>query len=137
MAQYADAVAGARKGSRLTFVTLAALADTACVIGFAAAGRSQHDEVATFTGLWQTAWPFLFALAFTWAIAVVWRRPFAVVRSGLPVWLGTLGFGMVMRVAFTDGGAPLAFVAVAAATLGLTLVGWRLVVLLVRKARSR
>ena len=115
----------------------AALVDAACVVAFAAAGRSQHDEAATFAGLWQTAWPFLFALVLTWAIAVVWRRPLAVVRSGVPVWLGTLCFGMVMRVACTDGGAPLPFVLVATGTLGLVLVGWRLVALLVRRLRKK
>ena len=118
-------------------VALAALVDAACVVAFAAAGRSQHDEAATFAGLWQTAWPFLFALVLTWAIAVVWRRPLAVVRSGVPVWLGTLCFGMVMRVACTDGGAPLPFVLVATGTLGLVLVGWRLVALLVRRLRKK
>ena len=108
-----------------------------CVVAFAAAGRSQHEEAATFTGLWSTAWPFLFALALSWIAALVWRRPFAVLRSGVPVWLVTLALGMVLRVVFTDGGAPLAFVLVATGALGLLLVGWRLVVALVSKLRSR
>jgi hypothetical protein len=114
------------KGSRPGVVFAAALADALCVVGFAAAGRSQHAEAATLAGLWQTAWPFLAALAIVWLVAVVWRRPLAVLRSGVPAWLGTLSVGMVMRVIFTDGGAPLAFVLVAAGTLGVLLVGWRL-----------
>jgi hypothetical protein len=125
------------KGSRLLLVVGAALADMFCVVAFAAAGRSQHEEAATFTGLWSTAWPYLFALALSWIAALVWRRPFAVLRCGVPVWLGTLALGMVLRVVFTDGGAPLAFVLVATGALGLLLVGWRLVVALVSKLRSR
>ena len=117
-------------------VALAALADTACVIGFAAAGRSQHEEAATIAGLLQTAWPFLLALAFAWVASAAWRRPLAVGRTGLAVWWGTLVLGMVLRVAFTEGGAPLPFVLVATGTLGLALVGWRLVVFLVRKLRK-
>lgn len=127
----------AEKRSRPVFITLAALLDAACVIGFAGAGRSQHEEAATIAGLWQTAWPFLLALAFAWVVSTAWRRPLAVVRTGLPIWWGTLVLGMVLRVAFTEGGAPLPFVLVATGTLGLTLVGWRLVALLVRRVRKR
>lgn len=117
-------------------MVLAALGDAACVLVFAAAGRSQHDEAVSIAGLWQTAWPFLLALVTAWVVALVWRRPFALLRSGLPVWLGTLVVGMLLRVWFTDGGAPLAFVLVAAGTLGLAFLGWRLVVWLVRTVRS-
>ena len=125
------------KGSRLLLVVGAALADMFCVVAFAAAGRSQHEEAATFTGLWSTAWPYLFALALSWIAALVWRRPFAVLRSGVPVWLGTLALGMVLRVVFTDGGAPLPFLLVATGTLGATLVGWRLIVALFTRKRPR
>ena len=72
----------AERQSRPVPVALAALADTACVIGFAAAGRSQHEEAATIAGLLQTAWPFLLALAFAWVASAAWRRPLAV---GAPV----------------------------------------------------
>lgn len=111
--------------------------DVICVIGFAASGRSQHGEAATFLGLWQTAWPFLAGLALLWVVALVWRRPFSVLRSGLPVWLGTVGVGMVLRVYFTDGGAALPFVLVATGTLGLTLIGWRLLAALLNKIHRK
>lgn len=116
---------------------LALLVDGACVFAFAASGRSQHGEAATLGGLWETAWPFLFALVFTWAISATWRRPFAVWRSGLAVWLGTLVFGMVMRVAFTDGGAPVPFVLVATGALGAAFLGWRGILALVRRRTSQ
>lgn len=118
-------------------MALAALCDAVCVLVFAAAGRSQHDEAVSVAGVWETAWPFLLALLTAWLVALVWRRPFSVLRSGLPVWLVTLVLGMLVRVWFTDDGAPLAFVLVAAGTLGFAFLGWRLVVWLVRTVRSR
>lgn len=120
-----------------TEITVAAVLDTVFVIGFAASGRSQHGEVATIEGLWQTAWPFLAGLALLWLVAFVWRRPYAALRSGVPIWLGTVAVGMLLRVLFTDGGAALPFVLVATGTLGLTLVGWRLLAALIKKLRNR
>lgn len=114
-------------------MVLAALVDAACVVAFAAAGRSQHEEAGTLAGLWQTAWPFLAALALSWALSFAWRRPFAIWRAGLPIWLGTLVLGMLTRVMFTDGGAPLPFVLVAAGTLGAALIGWRLIAMLLAR----
>lgn len=115
----------ARRGSRFAVIALALLVDAACVLAFSAAGRSQHGEASTLAGLWHTAWPFLVALVCTWAVSLAWRHPLAVLRSGLPIWLGTLVLGLVVRVAFTDGGAPLAFVLVATGTLFILFVGWR------------
>lgn len=120
-----------------TAILVAVVLDVAFVVLFAASGRSQHGEAASIAGLWQTAWPFLAALALVWAAAVVWRRPAAVLRSGLPVWIGTVALGMGLRVAFTDGGAALPFVLVASGALGLTLVGWRLAAALLRRSRRR
>lgn len=108
-------------------IVLAAVLDIVFVLAFAAAGRSQHARAETLSGLWSTAWPFLLALAVSWAIALVWCRPLAVLRSGLPVWVGTVVIGMLLRVLFTDGGAALPFVLVATGTLGVSLLGWRLI----------
>ncbi len=82
--------------------------------------------------MWHAAWPFLLALAMMWLVALVWKRPFAVLKSGLPVWLGTVALGMVLRVTLTDGGFAVPFLLVALGVLGLTLVGWRLIALPVR-----
>ncbi len=107
-------------------VAAALLLDAISVVGFAASGRSQHGEASTLSGLWHTAWPFLVALALMWLVTLAWRRPCAVLRTGLPVWLGTVAVGMLLRVLFTEGGAALPFVLVATGTLGLALMGWRL-----------
>ena len=111
----------------LISILIALLLDISFVLLFAASGRSQHGESATLEGLWQTAWPFLGALAVVWVVAVVWRRPLAVARSGIPIWAGTVAVGMLLRVLFTEGGAAVPFVLVATGVLGVALVGWRLV----------
>ena len=118
-------------------ITASALLDVAFVLLFTALGRGSHARAATLDGLWQTAWPFLAALALTWMIALVWRRPAAVLRSGLPVWAGTVALGLALRVLFTDGGGALPFVLVTAATLGAMLVGWRLVAALIARLVAR
>lgn len=108
-------------------IAAAAVIDIAFVTLFAALGRSSHDRDATLLGLWHTAWPFLAALAITWVVALVWRRPAAPFRAGVPVWIGTVALGLLLRVLFTDGGAAPAFALVTTGMLGLTLVGWRLI----------
>ncbi len=113
-------------------ILTAAVLDIAFVALFATLGRSSHDREATIAGFWHTAWPFLAALAVAWAVALVWRRPTAPLGSGVPVWIGTVALGLLLRVLFTDGGAALPFVLVAAGVLGLTLVGWRLIGRIVR-----
>lgn len=117
-------------------VVLAYVLDTVFVLLFAVSGRSQHGEAATIAGLWHTAWPFLVALTLVWIAASVWRAPVAVVRSGVPVWLGTVVIGMLLRVLFTNGGAALPFVLVATVFLSLTIIGWRLLASLVGRLRN-
>jgi len=105
---------------------VAFLADAALITLFAATGRASHDS-DVLTGLWQTAWPFLAALVIGWTISRAWRAPFAPARTGVVVWVVVLAGGMALR-ALTGQGTALAFVIVAAVTLCLLLVGWRLLV---------
>ena len=120
-------------------IVLAALADTAFVVVFAAIGRATHDGDVLGpggSGLATTAWPFVAALAVSWLICVAWRRPLAPVRTGLPVWAITVAGGMALRAA-SGQGVAVAFVVVAAVTLLLLLVGWRMVAAGVAAARRR
>ncbi|ANG86430.1 hypothetical protein A8L33_14665 [Microbacterium aurantiacum] len=123
-------------------IAVAALVDGVAVIAFAATGRASHGE-AVLAGLAITAWPFLVALAVGWLVALAWRRPLAPIRTGIPIWVITVALGMLLRAASGQGTA-LAFVIVAALTLGLLLIGWRalatlatLVTLVPRRARTR
>ena len=111
--------------------------DAALVIVFAVVGRSSHAEGLDVAGVWGTAWPFLAGLGIGWLAARAWRHPFAPWPTGVVVWATTLVVGMLLRVVSGQGTA-VAFVVVAAVTLGLLLIGWRgIAALVVRLGRAR
>lgn len=114
---------------------VALLIDAALVIVFAAIGRASHEE-GVLAGLWLTSWPFLAALAVSWAVCLAWRAPLSPVRTGVPVWVVTVAGGMLLR-AVSGQGVQLAFVIVAASVLLVMLVGWRLLASAVRGIRRR
>ncbi|UIN32114.1 DUF3054 domain-containing protein [Microbacterium binotii] len=116
-------------------ILVAVVADVVLVLVFCAIGRASHDETP-LPGLLVTAWPFLAALAVGWGISLAWRRPFAVLRTGVPVWGVTVAGGMLLRTLADQGTAP-AFVVVASITLGALLVGWRAVVVTVLRRSGR
>ena len=113
---------------------IAAVCDAGLVTLFAALGRSEHAREASLLGLLQTAWPFLAGLAIMWLVTLAFRRPLAIVRTGLPIWIGTVALGMLLRLA-TGSGAALPFVLVATGTLGVFLLGWRVIAVLAAKLR--
>ncbi|MBL3689225.1 DUF3054 domain-containing protein [Leucobacter chromiireducens subsp. chromiireducens] len=110
--------------------------DVALVLLFAGLGRGSHAREATLIGLLETAWPFLAALALSWILCGAARRPIALLRTGLPVWLGTVAVGMLVRW-LSGGGVALAFVLVTLGTLGVFLLGWRLIAMLIVRLRRR
>jgi Protein of unknown function (DUF3054) len=114
----------------------AALLDACCVIAFVAIGRASHHHGESAGGLASTAWPFLAGLALGLLLSRAWRRPAAVVPAGLGAWLGTVAFGMLLRVVAGQGTAA-AFIGVALAFLGLFLLGWRAVAAAVALRRGR
>lgn len=122
-------------GRRRQSVGVALSLDVVLVVAFAAIGRASHDS-DVWTGLWQTAWPFLVGLGLGWLVTLAWRAPMAPVRTGLGVWAVTVAGGMLLR-ALTGQGIAVAFIVVAAVTLLVALVGWRVVAAVVRRARSR
>jgi len=114
---------------------LAAGLDTASVVLFVAIGRREHDEGTALAGLLSTAAPFLLGLLVAWLVVRAWRAPTAL-TTGLLIWPITVVVGMVLRrVVFGDGTA-FAFVIVASAFLGLTLVGWRVVAAMYERRMS-
>ncbi|MGN6218569.1 MAG: DUF3054 domain-containing protein [Microbacterium sp.] len=116
-------------------VVLALILDVVLVVAFAATGRASHDS-DVWSGLWQTAWPFLAGLGIGWLVTLAWRAPSAPVRTGLGVWAATVIGGMLLRAA-TGQGTALPFIIVASVTLLIALVGWRLISALVRRIRRR
>lgn len=117
-------------------VTLALVCDVALVTLFAGLGRSEHARAATLLGLFETAWPFLAGLAIMWIVTFAYRRPLSIVRTGIPVWIGTVAIGMGLRL-LTGSGTALPFVLVATGTLAVFLLGWRAIATLAALLRRR
>ena len=103
------------------------LLDVLLVVVFVAIGQREHTTQNGVLGLLATASPFLIgllvsSLAFCQVRAHRWLQ---VWPAGIGVWLGTLALGLVLRVAFDQGGAPLPFIVVAAISLAVFLLGRR------------
>ncbi len=114
-------------------------ADLVLVVIFAVIGRASHNEGIlgdAGLGLLETVWPFAVALVFAWLVTLAFRRPLAVLRTGVPIWLITVAAGMLLR-ALSGQGTALAFIIVATLTLLLFLVGWRVVAAAVLRSRAK
>ncbi|HEX4220544.1 MAG TPA: DUF3054 domain-containing protein [Acidimicrobiales bacterium] len=109
--------------------------DTVIVLVFVAIGRTAHAHGVTTAGLASTAWPFLAALALGWLAVAMGRRDGTAWSGGLVVWISTVVLGMVFRVVSGQGTA-VAFVFVALGFLGVTMLGWRALVVGIRHWRS-
>ena len=104
--------------------TAAMVTDLACVVAFTALGRRNHTGGVTLAGLAETAWPFLAGTLLGWLVSRGWRRPLALVPTGITVWLCTVVVGMLLR-RLTSAGTALSFVLVATVVTALLLLGWR------------
>jgi hypothetical protein len=115
---------------------LGVLADVICVLVFVVIGRASHHAGAGLAGVVTTAWPFLAGLAVGELATLSWRRPFALVPTGVGVWVATVAIGQALRVAAGQG-TDIVFIAVSAAFLGLFLLGWRVAAARLPGVRSR
>lgn len=104
-------------------------ADVVAVLVFCTVGRRSHAEGLTLSGVAATTWPFLTGTVIGWLVSRGWRRPTAMVPTGVVVWLCTVAIGMVLRKA-SSAGVAVSFVVVAAAVTAALLLGWRVVVAL-------
>lgn len=109
------------------WVLLSVVLDLVLVVLFTLIGRISHGEGVAFGGVAQTAWPFLLGTLLGWLVTAAWRRPLAIVRAGIPIWVLTVVVGMILRVV-SGQGIAVSFVVVAAVVLGLFLLGWRAIV---------
>lgn len=98
--------------------------DLALVTAFTMVGRMIHGYDLGFLGVAHTAWPFLVGVLLGWGVSLAWRRPLAILKSGIPVWLVTIGVGVLLR-AVSGQGVALPFVIVALIFTGVVLLGWR------------
>lgn len=115
---------------------LAGCADAALILIFAAIGRDAHQRGDVISGVLSTAWPFLVGAAVSWLTLRLWRSPLALWPAGVAVWLGAVTVGMLLRAA-TGQTVVLPFVIVALLSLGLLLLGYRLVAAGARRLNTR
>ena len=118
------------------WVLLSVVLDAVLVILFTVIGRVSHGEGLGFGGVVQTAWPFLAGALLGWLVSAAWRRPLALLRSGVPIWVLAVVVGMVLRVV-SGQGIALSFVIVATVVLGIFLLGWRAIVAPIARRSAR
>jgi Protein of unknown function (DUF3054) len=114
-------------GEQTRSALVALATDAVCVVVFCAIGRRSHAEGLNLTGIAETAWPFLAGTGAGWLVARGWRRPAAVMPTGLLVWMCTVAIGMLLRKAAGQGAAP-SFIVVASLSTAVLLLGWRVAV---------
>nr|WP_240720797.1 DUF3054 domain-containing protein [Pseudarthrobacter sp. NamE2] len=111
------------------------MTDAVLILVFAAIGRDAHQRGDVVAGVLLTAWPFLAGAAAGWLITCAWRHPLSVRKAGIGVWLGSLVVGMLLR-AITNQTVVLPFVIVALISLGVLLLGYRLVISAYHRRKS-
>ena len=100
--------------------------DLAAVLLFAATGRNSHDEGITLAGVATTAWPFLVGTALGWLLARAWRRPTALMPTGVVIWISTVVVGIALRLASGQSTElKPSFLVVASVSTAVLLLGWR------------
>ncbi|HLX78782.1 MAG TPA: DUF3054 domain-containing protein [Acidimicrobiales bacterium] len=108
--------------------------DGIAVFVFVLIGRAVHTGGVTASGLASTIWPFATGVVVGSLVRVLLRSPSSTVVGGMVVWIATVGIGMALRVA-SGQGTDFAFVVVALGFLGATMLGWRVVLVMVRRLR--
>lgn len=121
--------------SRNTWTAYFAI-DVVLVLIFALSGRSSHEESLTFTGILQTAAPFLIALTVLTALSRPWTSHSRIWPTGVLIWVGTVVLGLALRVLF-GATAALPFIIVATIVLGVFLIGRRIATTLASRRRGR
>ncbi|MHA7176332.1 DUF3054 domain-containing protein [Arthrobacter sp. Sr24] len=121
---------------RPALVLLTLAVDIVLVLAFAISGRRSHDETLGAAGVFETAWPFLVALAAGWLICRLWQQPLRIFPHGICLWLITVVGGMALRI-LSGSTAALPFVVVATLVLALFLLGQRTVTTLVLRRTAK
>ena len=105
----------------------AAAADVLAIVVFVVLGRRSHDESESFGEVLKVIAPFAIALAAAWIASRAWKRPLDAWSTGIALWLGTAGGGLLLRRFLFQRSTAFGFVIVGSAFLLGALVGWRLV----------
>ena len=106
--------------------------DSVIVIIFVVIGHINHHHGLGLGAITSTLWPFAVGLL-GGVLSVTSRRQSGYsLRSGIAVTLITVAIGMVLRV-IAGQGTVFAFIVVAIAFLGASMLGWRLVLRFARR----
>lgn len=106
--------------------------DGLVVIAFVVIGREDHGFASEVADYARVAAPFLLGLAVSGVALQAWRAPLRL-PMGLGLAVGTVVIGMLARRFLWDDGTALSFMLVASGFIVAGMVGWRLVVLGVRR----
>lgn len=98
--------------------------DLLLLVGFAALGRSSHDEGAPIAGTLETAAPFLIGYSAGAVASGLHREPLSV-RRAATAWAVGMVLGLALRRLVFDRGIAPSFIVVAMVTTGVLLLGWR------------
>jgi uncharacterized membrane protein YciS (DUF1049 family) len=115
---------------------LAFLLDVTSVLVFVALGRRTHEAGSGMLGYLEVAAPFLLALVVAWLAVLLSRRNPGTLVAGAVIAALTWLLGLLLRATVFDGGTATAFVIVAGLFLFATMLGWRVVAVVVRRHRS-
>ena len=126
--------------NKLSSLMYGFIGDMASILAFALLARVAHSDRldVSFVGWMQTAWPFLTGVLVAWIIMhfTQWE-PTKVSPSGLMVWLSAVVIGLGLW-GFTHGHVPhWSFMIVAGSTSAAFLLGWRAIVKLVIRNKSK
>ena len=110
------------------------VADVVAILVFVLIGRRVHDHGVSVTGLASTFWPFGVGLIGGWLVAIRRCLHVATLRGGGAIVIVTVVVGMLLRRLAGQGTAT-AFIVVAFAFLGASMLGWRLVYSLFARRR--
>lgn len=114
----------------------AVLADLACVLVFAYAGKSSHEAADSDWVVLAIVWPYASAVVLAYLALLLRRRhPDRVWPEGAVVVAVTYVLGMLLRVV-SGRGIAVGFLVVAAVSMALTMLGWRWIAQLAGKLWS-
>jgi len=112
------------------------LVDLVLIVVFAAIGRRSHEESGAIVGVLSTAAPFLIGYTVSALATRLDRAPMSIAR-GVIAWAPGIALGMVLRRLVFDRGTASSFVMVAFIATAVLLLGWRVIALIIGRARRR
>ncbi len=112
------------------------LVDLVLIVVFAAIGRRSHEESGAIVGVLSTAAPFLIGYTVSALATRLDRAPMSIARAVI-AWAPGIALGMVLRRLVFDRGTASSFVMVAFIATAVLLLGWRVIALLIGRARRR